>query len=183
MTFNFPGYDLIFIQRQANNDKSEHLYTLVYKFYSKITKYNYILRAEYHQGDVFAIKFYCKKDKRSDYKYSKITNKGDVGNIFITCAKVVPLLLNDYPNASFGFSGARSIDSKSKKVENYNNNQRFRLYKYVVALKFGTRTFAHYEYEKISAYLLVNKRVNNILQKEKELVRMFAATYETLPDI
>lgn len=183
MTFDYSGYELKFIQKQPCRDQSFHLFTLIYKFFSPVTKYHYILRAEYHEGDVFAIKFYCKKDKRSDFKYSKIINRGDIGNILITSAKVIPLLLSDYPTASFGLSGARSIDFQTLKVEDYNNNQRFRIYKHIIALKFGTITFAHYEYEKISSYLLINKNCDNVQKKEKELVKMFSLTYHNLPDI
>lgn len=183
MTFEYIGYNLNFIQKRPCKDASSHLYTLVYKFYSPVTKYNYILHAEYHEENVFAIKFYCKKDKRSDYKYNKIVNKGDVGNIFITCAKVVPLLLSEYPTSSFGFSGARSIDFKSKKVENYTNNQRFRLYKHVASLKFGTKTFTHFEYEKISSYLLINNDCANVNSNETKIKNMFRKTYNTLPDL
>lgn len=183
MTFDYPGYPLEFIQKQLSKDSSAHLYTLIYKFYSPVTKYHYILRAEYHEENVFAIKFYCKKDKRSDYKYSKIINKGDIGNILMSCALVLPLLLNEYPTASFAFAGARSIDFKSRKVENYITNQRFRIYRDIVAKKFGTKTFAHYEFENLSAYLLVNRHNINIVQQKDFIVNMFASTYENLPDI
>lgn len=167
MTFDYPGYPLNFIQKRVCNDNSAHLFTIIYKFYSPITKYNYIINADYHEEDVFAIKFYCSKDKRSKYKYNKIVNKGDIGNIFITCAKTVPLLLKEYPNASFGFCGARSVDSRSRKAENYSNNQRFRIYKNIVSLKFGTKTFTHYEYERISSYLLINNN-SDIKSSEKK---------------
>lgn len=183
MTFDYPGYSLTFVQKEPCKDNSAHLYTLVYKFYSPITQYNYILRAEYHEENVFAIKFYCTKDKHSEYKYSKIVNRGDLGNILMTCIKVVPLLMAEYPTVSFGFAGARSVDFKSRKVESYMNNQRFRIYRELVALKFGTKTFAHYEYEKISAYLLVNKSSNKIVKKQEAIVRMFGHTYNNLPDV
>ncbi len=101
----------------------------------------------------------------------------------ITCAKVVPILLKDYPSASFGFAGARTIDIKSKKVESFSNNQRFRTYRYLMALKFGIKTFAHFEYEAISSYLLVNRDCNDVDTKERELVKMFSETYINLPDI
>lgn len=182
MNFNYPGYNLNFIQKSNCKDKSSHLFTIVYKFYSPITKYNYIINADYHLEDVFAIKFYCTKDKRSDYKYNKIVNKGDLGNIFITCAKVIPLLLQSYPTASFGFCGARSVDFKSKKVENYTNNQRFRIYKNIVSIKFGVKTFTHYEYEQISSYLLINNNCN-VIVNEKRIKKMFSSTYNNLPDL
>src|SRR5690606_8146966 len=92
-----------------------------------------------------------------DYKYSKIINKGDVGNILITCAKAIPLILQQHPTASFGFVGARTLDKASGKVESYNNNQRFTIYSYIVAQKFGKITFEHMEYPEISGYLLINR--------------------------
>lgn len=182
MNFNYPGYNLKFIQKSNCKDKSAHLFTIVYKFFSPSTTYNYIINADYHEEDVFAIKFYCTKDKRSDYKYNKIVNKGDLGNIFISCAKVVPLLLLEYPTASFGFCGARTVDFKSKKVENYINNQRFRIYKNIVSMKFGTKTFTHYEYEQISSYLLINNN-SDVIISEKNIKKMFSSNYNNLPDL
>ena len=183
MTFDYTGYKLKFIQKQTCQDESGHLFTLIYKFYSPKTKYHYVIRAEYHEQDVFAVKFYCKKDKRSSNKYSKIVNRGDIGNILITCAKVVPLLLEEYPTACFAFAGARSIDPIFKKVEPFTNTQRFLIYKKIAAIKFGPKTFAHIPYETISSYLLVNRYYKDINKKEKELKEMFAKTYENLIEI
>lgn len=183
MTFNYPGYPLIFIQKQPCSDNSEHLFSLKYKFYSPKTKFWYILHADYHQNDAFAIKFYCKKDRHSEYKYSKIVNKGDLGNLIVTCAQVVPLLLAEYKTASFGFGAARSVDKNNKTVEPLNYNQRFNLYKYFAEQKFGTRTFEHFEYPQISCYLLVNRNCEGVLEKEKIIVGMFSNCYRTLPDV
>jgi hypothetical protein len=180
LTFDYKGYELKFIQRTRCRDGSAHLFTFIYKFYSPITKYHYILRAEYHEEDVFAIKFYCKKDKTSKYKYNKIVNKGDIGNILITCITVIPLLLKIHPNASFGFAGARTIDNRSKKVEGYSNNQRFRTYSYVISSKIGTETFTHFEYEKVSSYLLLNNANSLSLEKEELISKMFSSTYTEL---
>ena len=167
MIFNYSGYDLNFIQNKPCRDSSSHLFTSVFKFYSPVTRYFYILNADYHQEDVFGIKFYAKKDSHSDFKYNKIINKGDLGNILVTCARVVPILLQKYPTASFGLIGSRTVDDNSKKVENYSNNQRFKIYKYLISTKFGIQTFEHFEYQAISGYLLVNKKNNDIPQKER----------------
>lgn len=183
MTFDYPGYDLHFIQKEGCRDETAHLFSYVYKFHSPITGYHYILRADYHEEDVFAIKFYCKKDKRSTYKYSKIVNKGDLGNILITCAKAVPLLLQQFPTASFGFMGARTLDKASGKVESYAHTQRFRVYSNIVALKFGKVTFEHIEYPEVSGYILINRQSGNIIAKEAAIKSMFVATYNNLPDI
>ena len=147
MTFDYSGYTLKFIQKKLSRDSSTHLRTLVYKFYSPVITYNYVLHTDYYEESVFAIKFYAKKDKHIDYRYSRLTNKGDVGNILITCLEVIPLLLKDYPDASFGFIGSGNIDKKSQTVENIQNNQRFRVYRKIVELKTGFQTFEHFEYK------------------------------------
>lgn len=180
MTFDYPGYELIFVQIDRCRDVSAHLLSYIFKFFSSKTGYNYILRAEYHSEDVFAVKFYCKKDKRSRFKYHKIVNKGDVGNIFITCLKVIPILLQKYPTASFGICGSPTIDFKSKMIENYANNQRFRTYCYVISLKIGTETFTHYDYQNVSSYLLLNNKNPDLETKENLIIKMFSDTYHEL---
>ena len=183
MSFESDGYELKFIQKKPCRDGSAHLFSLIYKFFSPKTKYYYILTADYHEGNFFAVKFYCKKDSHSDFKYSKIINRGDVQNILITCIKLIPILLKNYPDASFGFIASRSIDEISQKVESYINNQRFRIYSDLVPLKFGEKTFAHYTYDLSSGYLLINRKCEDIKEKEKELVEMLSITYNNLLDI
>lgn len=184
MDFNYPGYELKFIQRDRCRDASAHLETYVFKFLSPRTKYHYIIRADYHRENVFAIKFYCKKDKRSDYKYSKTINKGDLGNIVISCLKVIPVLLQDFEDASFGFIGSRSYDSKGLVFEPIAMNQRFRIWSEIVKKKIGMATFTHLEFPEISGYLLLNKRsLISEPQKLSFIKRMFLETYNEFPDL
>ncbi len=174
MNFNYSGYDLNFIQSETCHDDSAHLANYIYKFYSPVTHHHYIVRAEYHQAEVFTIKFYCKKHRNSDYKYSLVVNKGDLGNIMMTCAKVIPLLLQSFPTASFAFAAARTYDPKSKKLENLYCTQRYRLYCHIIPIKFGQQTFSHYNNDEISSYLLYNNRsVHSI----NEIQEMFKITY------
>lgn len=49
-------YPLRFIQLERCPDKTPHLFTYIYKFRSPITKYWYVLRADYHEENVFAVK-------------------------------------------------------------------------------------------------------------------------------
>jgi hypothetical protein len=179
LTFDFPGYSLIPIQKKRCKDETAHLFTYVYKFYSPITKYWYVINADYHETDVFVVKFYPKPYKRSDFKYNKTTNKGDVGNILITCIKVIPDIIEKHPTTSFGFIGAPSIDKKGL-IEGFVNNQRFKIYSEIAAKKIGTQTFAHSPYPAISGYLLINKLNEDIDGKEIEIKKMFAATYNNL---
>lgn len=183
MIINSKGYDLIFVQKQKSKDESDHLFTFIYKFKSVKNNWKYIIRAEYHTGNVFAIKFYAQQQSKSPIKYSKITNKGDIFNILVSTAKIIPDLLSKYPDASFGFTGARSVDLKAQKVENYDTNQRFRVYRMIVSSLIGTKTFTHFEYEKISSYLLINNKHSNIAYKEREFVKMFSYNYRDLPDL
>jgi hypothetical protein len=183
LTFNSAGYPLKFIQRRRCRDASAHLFTLIYKFHSPITRYAYIVHADYHEEDVFAIKFYAQKDSKDDYKYSRITNKGDVFSILISCLQVVPLLLPDYPTASFGFIGSRTVDRISGTVEDYQNTQRFRIYCGIVESTIGEQTFAHFSYQEISGYLLVNRLADTLEEREQIITRMFTNTYNGLLDV
>ena len=71
----------------------------------------------------------------------------------------------------------------SKRVEDFSNTQRFRVYTKIVEQKIGFDTFAHFSYAEISGYLLVNLEAGDIQSKEKSLIRMFADTYENLLDV
>lgn len=153
MTFDFTGYELKFIQRDYCHDASAHLESYIFKFFSPITKYHYVVRAEYHETDIFTVKFYCKKDRGSDYRYSIIINRGDLGNVIMTCAKVIPELLIQFPKASFAFAAARSYDPRSKTIEPLYRTQRYRLYCEMVPRKFGEQTFSHHTNDDISSYL------------------------------
>lgn len=57
--------------------------------------------------------------------------------IFMTCASIVPLILQEFPLASFVINGAQSLDLESNKIEGRANNQRFRLYKNMATQLFG----------------------------------------------
>ncbi|WP_155810490.1 hypothetical protein [Polaribacter sp. Hel_I_88] len=79
--------------------------------------------------------------------------------------------------ASFGFIGARSINSKkdrvlkTKIIESENedgtiiNSQRFRIYRKYTKRYFSLNHFSHLEMRSISCYLLLNKK-NNLTPDE-----------------
>lgn len=183
MTFDYPGYQIKFIQKDVCKDTSKHLFTLIYKFYSPVTRYHYIIQVAEHSGDVFAVKFYCKKDRRSDHKFSKITNKGDLGNILNSCLSVIPDILYRNPKASFAFAGASSVDLRSRKREKNTTTQRYRIYKYIVSILIGQDTLAHFQYDRLSSYLLINRKVGDGTAKEISIKKMFSETYLNLEDI
>ena len=141
-----------------------------------------MLLADCHNHDFFSIKFYPKHYRKTDKKYSLITNKGDIGNVLITCLSVIPLLLLQHPTGSFGFAGARTYDRASKTVEQLEINQRYNTYTYIAQRKIGTQTFEHFKYPDISGYMLVNKSCAlNVNEQEKLIREMLGRTYNELP--
>lgn len=181
MQITSKGYEVKFIQTHPCCNKHEKRY--VYKFFSIKTKLHYVIYADYHENDFFAIKFYSKKDRKSARKYSNVINKGDVSNILVTCAKTIPELLKIYPNASFGFIGARTIDSRVNKVEGYKKNQRYRLYSYHIPQLIGNKTFLHKSYKNVSSYILLNKKNENLENLEESIVKIVTETYPDLLNV
>lgn len=181
MQITTRGYPVQFIQTHPEN--SYHFKRYVYKFHSPVTKLNYIAHADCHEHDFFAIKFYAKKDRHSEVKYSKIINKGDVSGILVTCAKIIPLLLEQYPKASFGFVGARTIDNRARKVEDYKNNQRYRLYRYHIPQLIGNTVFLHKSFRNASAYILLNRKWPDLSDLESNIKEVVIHNYPDLLNI
>lgn len=181
MKLTTTGYSLKFIQTHPKCDLHEKSY--VYKFFSSVTKFHYIVYADYHRYNFIAIKFYCKKDRKSSRKYSNIINKGDVSNILVTCAKCISELLKIHPQASFGFIGSRTIDHYSNKIEGIKSNQRFKLYKYHIPQLIGNQTFLHKSYPNISAYLLINRKNSDLNELELLIQDMIKNTYPDLLNV
>lgn len=180
--FDSEGYTINFIQRKKIPDATKHTATYIYKFYSPKLNLCYIVIADYHQEEVFAVKFYPKSLRHSDKKYSLLTNKGDIPNILVTVVKVVIDLLTRIPTASFAFYGVQTYDKRSKKIEPLANNQRYRIYFHFISQKFGNETFAHFEYSEIGSYLMVNRKSGDIKMKERKIAEMFIETYREIPD-
>ena len=179
MKLTVSDYSIKFIQTHPEN--TYHCKRYVYKFHSPRTQLHYIINADYHKYDFFAVKFYAKKDRRSEGKFSNVVNKGDVNNILVTCAKVIPILLKDFPYASFGFIGSRTIDVRAQKVESYRNNQRYRLYRYHIPQLIGNKTFMHKSFVDTSSYLLLNRNIGGDLKvHENNITEMIIETYPDL---
>lgn len=177
MLDNIRPYDIHFIQKASPGDGDAFHLSYIYKFRSnKTDKYQslkYIIRVEVID-DIYAIKFYAARDRKLDNKYNRIIkahNYSGTLRIFVTCASIVPIILEDYPLASFIINGAQSLDLKSNKIEDRANNQRFRLYKNVAIRLFGKEVFEHYEFPEISSYLIVNRRKCSDIEEKKNRIK------------
>lgn len=170
-------YELIFVQKVSPMFNDAFGFALIYKFFSdpseKTQRIKYIIRAEIHE-DVIAIKFYAARDRKLDDKYNRILNtygyRGAL-KIFITCAYVVPKLMDLYPNSSFVINGASTIDIHRNKKEDHNTNQRFRIYRSLASKIIGDSLFEHYQFKEVSSYLLVRKEEGIDICDKKDRIR------------
>lgn len=141
----------------------------------------YIVRVERFE-DVFAVKFYAKRDRKLDTKYHRIIKAHGYATslrIFVTCASIIPEILKEYPNASFAVNGARSMDLKSNKIESENSTQRFRIYRAISLMLFGRQTFEHVQFAEVSSYLLVNRKgCEDIEAKTQHIKNLFLSKFE-----
>lgn len=177
MLDNIRPYKMIFIQKASPNVGDAFDFAYIYKFYSNrkdiCQRLKYIVRVEV-TNDIFAIKFYAARDKKLDNKYNRILkmhNYTETLRIFMTCASIVPLILQEFPLASFVINGAQSLDLESNKIEGRANNQRFRLYKNMATQLFGKKCFEHYEFIEISSYLMVNKKECSDIERKKDRIK------------
>lgn len=165
------------MQTRRVKDATGHLSTHIFTFHSVQNGLKYVINIEEYKEDLFAIKFYPKCLKRSDFKYNRIINKGDVINVLMTCASTIPHILIRNKNASFGFVGSRTIDFRNAFIESYNENKRYRIYSELIKQVIGDKTFVHIEYEKISGYLLLNRNFSSIATKEKRIKQVLNEIY------
>ena len=178
-------YQIHFIQKSSPTaSNKEFNFSYIYKFYTNKTdnyqRLKYIIRTECID-DVFAVKFYAARDRKLDEKYNRIIKAHNYTytlRIFLTCAHIVPLILEKHPMSSFVINGAQSMDIRDK-IEGKCNNQRFRLYKNVAMRLFGKQLFEHYEYKEISSYLMINKtECLNIEEKKERIKKTFLEIYD-----
>ena len=171
------GYNIKYIQKSSPGKSDDFIFSHIFKFHT-CDGLKYIIRAEMYEYNTFAIKYYASIHKKLDNKYSMLTNKHKPIKIFITCASVLPILLKMHPRSSFAFNASRTVDLVNDKIEGYNTNQRFRIYRNIADALIGRETFEHYEFPEMSSYLLVNRlSCTNSDEKKEEIKNMFLNIY------
>jgi hypothetical protein len=140
----------------------------IYKFFTD-RKLKYIVRAEMYKNETFTVKYYAAIHKRLDNKYSRLTEQYNASKIFKTCISIFSLLFKEYPSASFAINGSRTIDIKNDKIEGEKENQRFRIYAYIIDKFVGHKTFEHYVFPELSSYVLVNKKTDAHKDKIRDM--------------
>lgn len=183
MIFRQTPFALTFVTKEYETETSDHLFTLVYSFQSPETSLRYLVRAEYHEGHVFGIKFYPKNFQLSNLKYSLSVNRGHSLRIFLTCASVIPLLLKEYPDVNFGAIGVRGVGKDENTVEPPSQTRRYRIYSHIFLELIGNEQFSHFLYPENSGILLVNNRTEDIEGKKSEIEHIFYKNYTFIHDI
>jgi hypothetical protein len=116
----------------------------------------YIVNLEKYESDFYVIKFYLKKHKLSPSKYSLLSGLQDMPRVMATCLKIMIDTYTKQPYASFGFIGANSLG------EAENDTKRFKIYRRIMESFFSPVNFTHYAYTEKSAYLLLNKKKEQV---------------------
>lgn len=188
MLESIKGYPIQFIQKSSPSKNDMFDFCMVYCFYTKPTsksqRLKYIIRAEAHD-DVFAIKFYTARDKALDDKYNRVIGAYDYTGtlrIFVTCASLIPILMEKFPTYSFIVNGARTIDS-SNKIENESETQRFRIYRALATKIIGEQSFKHYQFKEISSYLLIRRKPDINTEEDKNRIKAIFLDRYDIEDI
>lgn len=141
-------------------------YAYIYKLYAYSKKFNaifkYIIRAEAH-NECFAIKFYCSRAKHSDFPYSKILDifsSVEVKKLLFGVSKVILMILEKIPTASFCFNGART-NVANFYTETMDETKRYRVYIELLKRFIGEEKIKIEIFPKISSCILINKNANN----------------------
>lgn len=148
----------------------------IFKFFTdeqtKGGKTRYIARAEVY-GECIAVKFYPQstdEDHRYSISTNRFTTKGAL-RVIITCASLIPYMMELYPNASFVIKASEGIDLQTNMEEPESNNQRFRIYRNVLMSVIGNDSFQHYEYPNVSIYFLINRKDCNDLDEKRDRIK------------
>ncbi len=182
--------DFRYVQKEPSRDGSFdvcHTYVFFIAFTDrksgKACRIKYVSRAE-KIGEVFAIKFYASRDRKSIHdKYSlahKQLSYKAVISIFDRCLEIIAECIMKYPESSFVFKGAEAYDPRTKKWEDEKENQRFRIYRSYLSKKIGTKQFSHFHFPDNSIYLLVKRDCEDDVVKKDRLMAMLMHRF--MPD-
>jgi hypothetical protein len=167
-------YSYRFLRKQYFNSPNSCLEKSHYDFRDS-SNIRYMVEVEQYAYQVFVVKFYPKYlALYGDKKFQLLTNNNAaVSRIILTCIEIMLEILRKYPNASFGFLGARLVNEHSA-----DNTKRFRLYSIVMASVFSPVNFEHHQYTKESCYLMLSKKMQAILPDlKKQIEDLFLSMY------
>lgn len=160
-----------FVFRGIHKEKKQ-LVKNIYRYRFKAKNETYIVNVEEYDNSIFIIKFYPKKHRLSENKYSLRTNKYLASRIFATCLKIGKDIQKNNDLASFGFIGANDLG------EGKDNTKRYRVYKKIVKEFFSSENYYHVRSDENSLYLILNKQNKNI--DKNKIINTIAENFEII---
>lgn len=161
----------------TNHDEGDFILKHIYSFKdSKST--TYLFEAHKYEHNFFAIKFYDKNNRLSDYKYNLLTNNFNQNAVLSTAVKIMLDMWEKDKSRSFGFYGAPKYAKVNKHYQNLESGvtSRKRTYSSLISMLISNTNFDHYDDPSNNIYLLLSKRntTKNLYKKViKEVVARF----------
>jgi len=166
--FNAP-YPFRYIMTKRDENAQPHLTTRLYSFKSDKNR-TYHVEIEEYVGHVFMVKFYLKAHRQSPLRYNLLTNLGAAQKIIYTVIHIMLNIFREFHDQkpSFAFMGSNTKYGDERADEQKANNKRFRTYKKIVSIFFGTETFEYIKDD--NASILIMKNRDAIIDKEMTLI-------------
>lgn len=151
--------------------KSHAKKCMAFYFDTEVNGRRYFMEMTELNHNLYVVKFYPKHLMQSDKKFNIIANDHNAFRVLATC---IQILLNELlvakPQSSFLFHGVPKL-AKAKDaltIADYNNTQRFKIYKYAIVNRLGSQTF-ELEHDPILSLMCVLRR-NQVTDEFKDYV-------------
>lgn len=167
------GFSYRKVQRDKGRGKDVFEYKHIFTFWGD-SKKKYIVHAEEYDFHTIIIKFHLKCHNKLENRYKKVVNLNEGVKVLRTCVDIMIDLYKENPYRSFGFVAA---DRESEQNIKEPNNQRFRVYRGIMARFFSPLKFVHLRETSNNIYLLINKDYQEPNLPEK-IIKMFSEHYD-----
>ena len=117
------------------------------------------MEVEEYIGNVFMVKFYLKAHSLSPNKYHFLTNYGAAQTVIFTVIAIMLAVFKEreveYPSFAFMGSNTKFCDERADELKA--NTKRFRSYKRIISIFFGSQTFEFIKDETASILIIKNR--------------------------
>ncbi len=169
------GYKFAYVGKSIISPKG-HLCRHNYKFTTHKGR-KYIVWVDEHELNTFIVKFFLQKDEKSKYKFNVLIGDNTAPRIINTSVGIMLNILSVNPTANFAFIGAETIKEEQNKIS---LTKRFRVYEILMKSKFSLQAFQHISVPERSAYLMFNKKNNELSQND--IIAMLVHNYPELDE-
>ncbi|MDP2187217.1 MAG: hypothetical protein Q8J69_00910, partial [Sphingobacteriaceae bacterium] len=133
---------------------------MAFMFDTDVNNRRYFIEMTELDHDLYVVKFYPKQYRHSEKKFNLIANDHNSFKVLGTCINVLLTeLLLAKPDSSFLFHGVPKAKNSKHNflVGDYEDTQRFRIYKYIIINRLGRQTFAMNHDPKLSLMCVLRR--------------------------